>query len=148
MSAPEAKHLFMDTSHKNKTLATLLAFLFGGAGVHRFYLFGGKDLFAWLHFITVPLSIYAVTFGGDTSVALLGFPFILSTLIGQIAALVLGLTPDDKWDARFNTQSGTSSKSGKPLAVLLVVTAFVFFTGVVAMIARVTDLYLTGGTYG
>ncbi|RYE78204.1 MAG: NINE protein, partial [Oxalobacteraceae bacterium] len=30
--------------HKNKTLATLLALLFGSIGLHRFYLYGRRDL--------------------------------------------------------------------------------------------------------
>ncbi len=116
----------MATSHKNKTLSTLLAALFGGLGAHRFYLYGKKDFWAWVHVFTLPLSIFA----------------------GLIGALVIGLTPDEKWDAQFNARSGRSSDSGWALIVLLVVTFAFGSTAVIATIARGFDLYLTGGAFG
>ena len=80
----------MPNSHKNKTLATLLATLFGGIGLHRFYLHGKKDIWAWVHILCFPFSIFA----------------------GFIAALVFGLTPDEKWDAQHNAHSGRTSAAG------------------------------------
>ncbi|RJG08056.1 TM2 domain-containing protein [Noviherbaspirillum cavernae] len=113
-------------SHKNKTLATLLAFALGGVGAHRFYLYGTKDGLAWLHVVLFPLSIFA----------------------GFVEALVIGLTPDDKWNATHNAGSATQSKSGWPLALLLVCTMGIGAIAVIAAIARTVDYLYTGGAYG
>lgn len=116
----------MTTSHKNKTFATFLAALFGGIGLHRFYLFGKKDIWGWIHVVLFPVSIFAAF----------------------IEALVIGLTPDDKWDAVHNARSGQTSQSGWPLAVLLVLTFGGGAIAVIAAIARTFDLLFTGGAYG
>lgn len=116
----------MSTRHKDKTLTTLLAFLFGGLGAHRFYLYGKKDVWAWVHVALFPLSIFA----------------------GFIEALTAGLTSDDKWDALHNTQSTRQSRSGWPLALLLVLTMAVGAFVVIATIARIVDYSYTGGAYG
>ena len=128
LAGPYAKSplLTMNTSHKNKTLATLLAFLFGGLGFHRFYLHGKKDIWAWVHLALFPLSIFA----------------------GFIEALVIGLTPDEKWDVQHNSHSGKQSASRWPLAVLLVLTTAVGATALIATLARTFDLLYTGGAYG
>jgi hypothetical protein len=116
----------MTTSHKNKTLATLYASLLGGLGIHRFYLYGKKDIWAWVHVALFPLSVFA----------------------GFLEALVIGLTPDDKWDAAHNRDSGRQSDSGWPLAVLLVLTFGGGAIALIAAIARTFDLMFTGGAYG
>ncbi|MNK11235.1 TM2 domain protein [compost metagenome] len=116
----------MPNSHKNKTLATLLATLFGGIGLHRFYLYGKKDIWAWVHILCFPFSIFA----------------------GFIAALVFGLTPDEKWDAQHNAHSGRTSDSGWAVIVLVVLTFALGSTALIATIARGFDLYLTGGAFG
>jgi len=116
----------MTASHKNKTLATFLAFLLGGLGAHRFYLYGRKDFWAWVHLALFPLSIFA----------------------GFLGALIIGLTPDEKWDALHNAHSGQQSDSGWQLAVLLVLTTAIGATALIAAIARTFDLLYTGGAYG
>jgi TM2 domain-containing membrane protein YozV len=116
----------MSAAHKNKTLATLLAAVFGGLGLHRFYLHGAKDRWAWVHLALFPLTVYA----------------------GFVEALVIGLTPDDKWDAAHNRHSGTQSQSGWPLAIILVLTAALGATAVIATLARIVDFAYTGGAYG
>lgn len=116
----------MTTPHKNKTLATLLAAVFGAIGAHRFYLYGSKDKWAWLHVLLFPLAIFA----------------------GFLEALVIGLTPDEKWDVQHNAHSGRQSSSGWPLAVLLVLTFAVGATALIAALARGFDLLFTGGAYG
>lgn len=116
----------MPVTHKNKTLAALLASLLGGVGAHRFYLHGKKDLWAWVHVILFPLSIFA----------------------GFIGALVIGLTPDEKWDAEKNPASGKQSDSGWPVIFIVVLTFGFGATALIATIARVFDLLYTGGAYG
>jgi TM2 domain-containing membrane protein YozV len=113
-------------THKNKTLATLLAAVLGGLGAHRFYLYGKKDKWAWVHIFFFPLSVYA----------------------GLIEALVLGLAPDEKWDALHNPDSGQKSSSGWALAILLVLTVGFGAIAVIATLARIVDIAYTGGAYG
>ena len=138
----------MASAHKNKTLATFLASVFGGIGTHRFYLYGSKDFWAWVHFLTAPISVLAVAFGADRPAIFLASLFIFSILTGFIEALVIGLTSDDKWDALHNHHSGRQSDSGWPLALLLVLTVGVGAVALIAMIARTFDLLYTGGAYG
>jgi TM2 domain-containing membrane protein YozV len=138
----------MPTTHKNKTLATLLATLLGGLGIHRFYLRGAKDRWAWVHLSSVPLSLLAMTIGAGRPQLFLLTPLILSALAGIIEALVLGLTPDEQWDAAYNPGSGSQSSSNWLLALLLVFTLGIGATALIAAIARTFDLLFTGGAYG
>ena len=116
----------MISRHKNKTLATFLASLFGGVGAHRFYLYGKKDFWGWVHLFGFPLSVFA----------------------GFIGALVIGLTPDEKWDAQHNAGSGRSSDSGWMVIIIVILTFGLGGTLLIASIARAFDLYLTGGAFG
>jgi len=138
----------MNIAHKNKTIATLLASLFGGFGIHRFYLYGMKDIGGLIHLLAAVISVLAIVFGGDRPVIFLAGTFVLSAIAGFIEALVIGLTPDDKWDALHNANSGKVSSSDWPLAILLVLTAGGGATAVIAAIARTFDLLFTGGAYG
>ncbi|STQ93613.1 Uncharacterised protein [Janthinobacterium lividum] len=75
-------------------------------------------------------------------------PLTLSALGGFLEALVLGLMPDDKWDARYNAASGRASDTGWPLAVVLVATLMLGAGVLIATMARLFDLLYTGGAYG
>jgi hypothetical protein len=138
----------MANSHKNKTFATFLASAFGGLGAHRFYLYGMKDFWAWAHFLTAPISLLAIGLGASQPRMFVAGLFVISVLAGFIEALVIGLTPDDKWDVLHNRNSGHQSASGWLLAVLLVLTTGVGATAIIAAMARTFDLLYTGGSYG
>jgi TM2 domain-containing membrane protein YozV len=138
----------MANRHKNKTVTTLLALILGGLGMHRFYLGGLQDRWGWLHLSTVPLSLGLISAGSDWPVLFAASPLILSILAGFLEALVLGLTPDEKWDAQYNRDSGRRSSSGWPLALLLVLTLGVGATALIAVLARTFDILFTGGAYG
>jgi hypothetical protein len=136
------------TSHKNKTLATLLAALFGAIGIHRFYLYGLKDKWAWLHASSLALSGVAIRFRFGDPLLFTASPLLISFLAGLIEALVIGLTPDDRWDAQHNPTSPKRSHSGWPLALLLIFTVAGGAVALIAAIARTLDLLFTGGAYG
>jgi TM2 domain-containing membrane protein YozV len=138
----------MPSTHKNKTLATLLALTLGGLGMHRFYLKGMQDRWGLLHLSTVPLALGLVYAGNGLPFIFAASPFIFSVLAGFLEALILGLTPDEKWDALHNSRSGRQSDSGWPLAVLLVLALGVGATALIAMLARTFDIIFTGGAYG
>ena len=139
----------MAISHKNKTLGTLLATLLGGLGAHRFYLYGKKDYWAWISVLAFILLSFAIIIRLPQA---LFITFLILTIIsffaGLIGALVIGLTPDEKWDAQFNAHSGRSSDSGWAVILLVIITFALGSTALIATIARGFDLYLTGGAFG
>ena len=138
----------MAAPHKNQTVATLLAFLLGGAGAHRFYLKGWGDMGGLLHVAGIAGVGIVMAAAPQADIYFKLLPLFLSVLAGFLEALVLGLTPDDKWDARHNPQSGKQSDTRWPLAVILVATMMVGATGLIATISRLFDLLYTGGAYG
>jgi hypothetical protein len=135
-------------AYKNKTLATALALSLGTLGAHRFYLHGGVDRLGLLHISSLPIAglIFSQADGINPFYALL--PLLVSAIAACIEALVIGLTPDEKWDARFNAGTGIRSNSNWLLALLLVATLFVGVTVLIATISRLFDLMYTGGAYG
>ena len=93
--------------HKSKTIATWLAFLGGSFGAHRLYLHGLRDLAGWLHPWPTLLGLYGVwrmiEFGQDDRLSWALVPILGLMLAGtMLTAIVYGLTPDEKWNARFN----------------------------------------------
>lgn len=138
----------MNQRHKNKTIATLFASLLGAFGIHRFYIAGYKDRWAWLHLLSLPLSAIALSVFKNQPTLFTLSPLLISGFVAIIEALVIGLTPDEKWDAAHNPQSGTQSQSDWPLALLLVLTVGIGAIALIAAIARLFDLLFTGGAYG
>ena len=138
----------MTTQHKNKTFATLLALVLGGVGAHRFYLRGAVDKLGLIHVMSVPIAGMVYGLGHDVNWFYKVLPLLVSYMAAFIEALVIGLTPDDKWDARHNAGSGRSSTSTWPLALLLVATTMGGAIVVIGTMARLFDLIYTGGAYG
>lgn len=138
----------MANKHKNKTFATLLALLLGGLGVHRFYLKSGADRLGLLHVCSVPIAGLVYGAGHAPNPFWVLLPLLVSYSIGFIEALVIGLMPDEKWDAKYNAASGTQSDSGWLVVVLLVATMVIGATVLIGTISRLFDLLYTGGAYG
>jgi TM2 domain-containing membrane protein YozV len=137
----------MAAAHKNKTVATLLALLLGGFGIHRFYLKPGADRIGLLHLCCLPVTgiLYGAVKPHPFYIVL---PLLVSYIIGFVEALVIGLTPDEKWDAQYNAHSGRESRSNWVLVLLLVITMLVATTVLIGTIARLSDVVYTGGAYG
>lgn len=137
----------MAVQHKNKTIATLLALLLGGLGAHRFYLKSGADRLGLLHLCSLPLTgiLWGAVKPHPFYVLL---PLLVSYIVGFIEGLVIGLTPDEAWDAQHNKGSGKSSRSNWVLALVLVLILGVGAILLIGTIARVLDLLYTGGSYG
>ncbi|HWX04047.1 NINE protein [Collimonas sp.] len=139
----------MTSSHKNKTLTTFLATVFGSIGLHRFYLKGSSDIWGWLHLASLPISLLAYwLWGKDQQLAFLFGPLIVSGLIAFLESLIIGLTPDEKWDAKYNANSGRQSDSSWFVILLVVLTLGIGAIGLIGAIARTFDLLYTGGAYG
>jgi len=137
----------MAAAHKNKTVATLLALLLGGFGVHRFYLKPGADRIGLLHLCCLPVTgiLYGAVKPHPFYIVL---PLLVSYIVGFVEALVIGLTPDEKWDAQYNAHSGQQTRSNWVLVLLLVIIMLVAMTVLIGTIARLSDVMYTGGAYG
>ncbi len=138
----------MSTSHKNKTFATFLGVILGALGAHRFYLRGSLDKLGLLHMASLPVAGLVYGLAPDANWFYQILPLVVSGLAGFIEALVIGLMPDEKFDAAFNPASGRQSKSTWVLALLLVCTMLVAASTGIATLARLNDLLYTGGSYG
>ncbi|HZE91878.1 MAG TPA: hypothetical protein VE029_09275 [Rhizobacter sp.] len=93
--------------YKSKTLATWFALVGGSLGWHRLYLYGVRDAWAWLWPLPTLLGAYGVervwTLGQDDHLAWLLVPLLgMAVAAAMLTAIVYGLMPDEKWNARFN----------------------------------------------
>jgi TM2 domain-containing membrane protein YozV len=119
-----------DTPHfKSKTVAAGLAFLLGFAGAHRFYLYGRRDPFGWLHLACSAFGPAGLLLlGASTRGSMTGWIFTViataSLLAAWLTAIVYGLRPDRKWDARFNPGSARRSQSGWTVVFIVVFSLF------------------------
>ena len=123
---------------RSKTITAALAFLFGSLGLHRFYLYGKRDIYGWAHVIGTLIGIpgaMLVVASERTSMLgwVLAFPGAVSLLAAFLAAIVYGLRPDEKWDAQFNAHSQRKSRSGWTVIFVvifsLLIGAFLLMTG-------------------
>ena len=115
--------------HRSKTLATWIALVGGGLGLHRFYLHGWCDALGWLYPLPFALGLYGVLrardLGQDDALSWALIPVLGVVLAAaMLMAIVYGLMPDERWNARYNA-GGRPSKSGWA-AVIGVVLALLF----------------------
>jgi TM2 domain-containing membrane protein YozV len=138
----------MSTPHKNKTFATFLAVVLGAVGAHRFYLRGSVDRLGLMHVASLPIAglVYGLAPEADWFFKIL--PVLVSAVAGYLEALIIGLTPDEKFDAAFNAGSGKKSDSHWILALILVITMMGGTGVLIWTMARLVDLMSTGGAYG
>lgn len=121
--------------YRSKTLATWLALLVGTLGLHRMYVHGFGDRWAWLHVVPTALGLIGAhrmaTLGQDDRLATFLVP-LLGLMIAQamLTAIVWGLTPDERWDARHNAGA---AGPGSGWAVVIAVIAALLIGGTVLM---------------
>jgi hypothetical protein len=106
---------------RNKTLATWLALTLGILGAHRFYLHGWRDPWAWVFPLPSLVGLGGVirmsNLGQDDLAAWLLIPlFGLMVSVAMLSAIVIGLTPDERWAARFHP-----GQAGRPSGWLAVI---------------------------
>lgn len=121
--------------NRSKTLATWLAVVGGSLGLHRFYLHGAKDVWAWLHPWPTLLGLGGVIrmrgLGQDDHAAWLLIPVLGVMLsIGMLSAIVIGLTPDERWAARFHPDHTSPVSASGWGAVIGVIVALMIGGGV------------------
>jgi hypothetical protein len=103
---------------KNKTLAAWLSFLGGPLGLHRFYLFGFRDVLGWLLPLPTALGVYgmnrALTYGQDDTLSWVLIPFVGFTVAGcALNAIVYGLKSTEQWNAQFNPTADENAAAGQ-----------------------------------
>lgn len=130
---------------RSKTLTATLAFLLGSLGAHRFYLYGMRDAFGWLHLVATLLGIPGVllliaTMRSSPLGWMLAVPGALSLLIALLTAIVYGLRPDQKWDAQFNAGSDKHNRSGWPVVFVVI---FSLFIGALLLMAGLAVTFQT-----
>jgi hypothetical protein len=110
---------------KSKTLATWLALLTGAFGGHRFYLYGWRDVWAWLHPWPTLLGLLGVvrvqTYGQDDHLSWLLLP-LLGLMVAQANAFAIfyGLTSDEHWTLRHNPGQPVRSTGWGPVIGVIV----------------------------
>ena len=98
-------------SPKNKTVAAWLALVGGQLGLHRLYLYGVSDVWAWVHPIVAAIGWWGVErvqkLGQDDQVAWLLVPLLGFVLAAtSLTAIYYGLMAPEKW----NTQHGLNAE--------------------------------------
>ena len=114
---------------KSKTLATWIAIAGGALGLHRYYLHGFADRWGWLFPLPTLLGAFgvrrALSLGQDDRLSWLLIPLLgVSLSVAMLSAIVIALTPDERWNTRFNhgaplSRTGWPTVLGAALALLL-----------------------------
>jgi hypothetical protein len=128
----------MAASTKSKLATVWLALVAGPLGAHRFYLHGLSDPLGWLFW---PFTLAGLAgaqrmraFGVDDRVAWVLIPWLgLAIAVAMLGAIVNGLTPDERWNARHNPQAPPSRTNG--LVILGVV--FALMIGAASLMATI-----------
>ena len=102
---------------KSKTAAAWLALVGGALGLHRFYLYGLRDVLGWLLPLPTLIGGYGILrvqwYGLDDQWSWVLVPFLGFTLAGcALAAIVYGLMAPEKWNARFNPSAQREAPAG------------------------------------
>lgn len=103
---------------KNKTIAAWLAFLGGPLGLHRFYLKGLGDTLGWLLPIPTALGVWGLErvqlYGLDDTLSWILVPLLGFNIAGcALCAIVFGLMPPEKWNARYNPSAAPEATAGR-----------------------------------
>lgn len=119
----------MNTRIRHKAVATWLALVAGTLGAHRFYLYGLKDRWAWLFPLPTLAGLVGLQrmdqLGQDDRLAWVLIPWLGASLVAALlGGIVYGLTPDERWNARFNP-GRTPAPSGWAAVIGVVLCLFV-----------------------
>lgn len=123
---------------RHKALAALLAAIGGALGAHRLYL--GQKLW-WLP-LAVSLTMLPLLIGVRNwyhSPAF--FVLMVPVIAGFIEALVIALTPDERFDARFNAHVERRNRSGWDAVLVAIAALLVGATILMTTIALLFQTY-------
>ena len=126
---------------KNKTLAAWLAFVLGQVGLHRFYLFGLSDPWAWLHPVLASVGWVGIRrvqiYGQDDPLSWVLIPLLGFTLAATaLTAIYYGLMPTEKWNSQFNP-STPDAAAGQTNWLTIGAVVFSLLFGAVALVSSI-----------
>ena len=126
---------------KNKTLAAWLAFITGQLGLHRFYLFGASDPWAWLHPVVAGIGWWGVRrvqmYGLDDQWSWVLIPLLGFTLAATaLTAIYYGLMSAEKWNNRFNPNA-LEAPAGQTNWLTIGAVVFSLLFGAVALMSSI-----------
>jgi TM2 domain-containing membrane protein YozV len=101
----------MGTTHKSKPVAGALAAILGAIGAHRLYL--GTRGWWWSAVLAIPCAVWSLQFAQWYQQPAF-FIGMVPVIIGLLEAIVISLTPDERWDARYNAHSTQRSQNRWP----------------------------------
>ena len=132
---------------RSKTIATWLALVGGSLGLHRFYLRGFGDPIGWLFPWPTLIGAYGFwrmrEYGVDDRLGGLLVPLLgLALAAAMLSAIVSGLTPDERWQARWGAPVAAS---GWPVVVGVAVALAVGATVTMATLAFSAQTYFEAG---
>jgi hypothetical protein len=130
----------MTHATKNKTVATWLAFLGGSLGLHRFYLHGVRDVWAWAHAIPTALGWWGVdrmrTLGQDDTLSWWLLPWLgLVVAVTCLTAILYALTDTPRWNQRHNPQGPADHTAGTSNWLTIAALVFSLMLGTIALMA-------------
>ena len=125
--------------YRSKTLATWIAVLFGALGGLRFYMHGLRDVAGWLHLPPTLVGLWGAwrmhTLGQDDRLAAVLVPVLgLMLSWAMLWAIVTALTPDPRWDERYNAGLAPRATGWGPVlgAVLALMLGGIVLMGTIA----------------
>ncbi len=127
-----------------KWVAGLLALLAGSLGAHRLYL-GSRQW--WLYpAVALPALGWAARF--EEWYREPGF-FIATVvaLVGMVEAIVFCLTPDERWDARWNAGASRRSSSGWSVALIAIAALILGATLMMSVLAIALEGYFAARSH-
>ena len=129
---------------RSRAVAAWLALVGGSIGLHRFYLHGVHDVWAWLYPWPTLVGGYGFwrmrEFGVDDARGSLLVP-ILGVMLAatMLQAIVYGLASDERWAARFGIES--DHRRGWPVVLAVVLALAVGAGATMATIAFAAQRY-------
>jgi hypothetical protein len=122
---------------KIKGIAAWLALLLGSLGLHRLYLYGLGDRWAWAHPLPTLLALIALRDIENIDAPQLTWAlplFGLMVAIGCLNAILIGLMPDERWNARHNPQQPATASRWAPVLAAV----FALLLGGTALMASIS----------
>ncbi len=113
---------------RSRALATWLALVGGSLGLHRLYLYGARDPWAWLHPLPTLVGAYGFwrmrEYGVDDARGALLVPFLGVMLAAtMLQAIVYGLANDERWAARHGGTAAAAKQAWPTLAAVAIALA-------------------------
>jgi TM2 domain-containing membrane protein YozV len=127
----------MSNMHKSKPAAGALAAFLGAIGAHRLYL-GAR--WWWVYAaISIPCAVWAFQ-AKEWFKQPAFFIGMLPVIAGLLEAILISLTPDEKWDAKHNAGSGQVSANRWPPVLIAI---FSLMAGATLLMTTLVLLFQT-----